>query len=204
VSSASHRTPPGEAKLLINNALALVAVGTKRHQIGTDSFSIPESVRDEIAIAYTLGKPILLFLESGASAEGFMPHYGTYLKFDRATLSSAESVCALVASVRTLLSSVQNNTESQTHTSDTTAEIDRLRSENDALKKRIEAQASISVDAEMRFERDVYWRGSDGPFCTNCWDNRRKAIRMLKCGNPAFSECPTCHTAVEIYPELDV
>jgi len=52
VSSGSHRTPPAEAKSLIQDAVVVVAVGTKRARTDSGVFTMPEAVRDEIAIAY--------------------------------------------------------------------------------------------------------------------------------------------------------
>jgi len=45
----------------------------------------------------------------------------------------------------------------------------------------------------------------DGPFCTCCWDNNKKTIRMKPCGNPAYFDCPKCkNKGVQIYPNNNI
>lgn len=37
----------------------------------------------------------------------------------------------------------------------------------------------------------------DGPFCTYCWDDHRKRIRLI-CRNPRYCKCPKCRNSYEI------
>jgi hypothetical protein len=77
-----------------------------------------------------------------------------------------------------------------------------LEAENKILKEKLETKESTI------FERNSYWcirnGGKDGPFCSCCWDDERKMIRMQPCGNPAYFNCPRCKNgSVKVYPERD-
>jgi regulator of replication initiation timing len=109
--------------------------------------------------------------------------------------------------VKSIASTIQkiDNIELYRKILDLQAEITELVQENHGLRRKIaDLEQTLAIADELRFERQAYWRGTDGPYCTNCWDNRQRLVRMLKCGNPAFSECPTCRVALEVNPELDV
>jgi hypothetical protein len=78
-----------------------------------------------------------------------------------------------------------------------------LETENRSLKDKLETKNSLV------FERNSYWTQNgdvkDGPFCTCCWDDHRKTIRMQPCGNPAYYNCPKCENKnVEIFAERDI
>jgi hypothetical protein len=75
----------------------------------------------------------------------------------------------------------------------------KLRTDNSDLRDRLEVKGSLV------FNKDCYWlpradNGPDGPFCSNCWDTRTQLVRMIRCGNPAFSECPTCKRPIQLGP----
>lgn len=81
--------------------------------------------------------------------------------------------------------------------------IIELDSENRVLKEQLETKASLI------FEKNAYWieqeEVKDGPFCSCCWDDNKKPIRMQPCGNPAFYNCPKCtNKEVNVYPEKDI
>lgn len=46
--------------------------------------------------------------------------------------------------------------------------------QNSELKKKLNAKESTNVE----LIGDVYMSGSDGPFCTTCWDSDGKLIRL--------------------------
>lgn len=69
-----------------------------------------------------------------------------------------------------------------------------LREENLLLKEEL----SKRVDYNMVFENNSYWIKNedgtkDGPFCSACWDNNKKAVRM-KNGQGTYS-CPVCQNS---------
>ncbi len=77
-----------------------------------------------------------------------------------------------------------------------------LEQENAQLKNKLETQENLI------FERNSYWikKGnlSDGPFCSRCWDDEKKTVRMQPRGNPAYYSCPNCdNSSVLVYPEKD-
>ncbi len=79
--------------------------------------------------------------------------------------------------------------------------------ENSRLRSEIASMRAAAETAErLVYQRNAYWQprqGSDpeGPFCSNCWDNRQAVVRMLSRPNPAYYRCPTCKENIEIYPE---
>lgn len=80
----------------------------------------------------------------------------------------------------------------------------KLKDENKELKEQLE------LKKKLHFEKNAYWiliegNRKDGPYCTCCWDDNGKLIRMQSYGNPAYYDCPKCkNKGVEIYPERDV
>ncbi len=80
--------------------------------------------------------------------------------------------------------------------------ISKLKSENKELNEKLE------IKEKLFFERNSYWVGENnktmGPFCSCCWDDTKKTIRMQPCGNPALYSCPKCENKhVMIYPEKE-
>lgn len=77
-----------------------------------------------------------------------------------------------------------------------------LETENRELKGKLETKESLV------FENNAYWidkdGGKDGPFCSCCWDDGRKTIRMQPYINPAYYGCPKCENKnLKIYPNRD-
>lgn len=73
-----------------------------------------------------------------------------------------------------------------------------LSTENAGLKEKLKTQESLV------FENNAYWieneKKKDGPYCSCCWDDDRKTIRMQPCGNPVYFDCPKCENkSVKIY-----
>jgi len=79
--------------------------------------------------------------------------------------------------------------------------ISDLETENKGLKEKLEIQGSLV------FENNAYWMDTnskkDGPYCSCCWDDHKKPIRLHPCGNPAICECPKCKSRVVVYPSRD-
>jgi len=81
--------------------------------------------------------------------------------------------------------------------------ISDLESENKELNEKLKIQEVLV------FNNNAYWiekdDKKDGPYCSCCWDDNKKIIRMQPCGNPAFYDCPKCkNKSVKIYPEREV
>jgi hypothetical protein len=53
----------------------------------------------------------------------------------------------------------------------------------------------FDLEGKMQYQKPHYWRVDgqlrDGPFCAQCWDRDRKAIRPIDHRNGAWT-CPTC------------
>ena len=81
--------------------------------------------------------------------------------------------------------------------------ISELESENKELKEKLE------IKDLLIFEKNSYWieknDKKEGPYCSCCWDDQKKTVRMQPCGNPAFYDCPKCNNkGVNIYPEKNI
>ena len=64
-------------------------------------------------------------------------------------------------------------------------QVVELFEENRALKEK------LTVRDSLEFRDNTYWRGSDGPFCSPCWDGKSLLVRLhsFKSGNV---HCPVC------------
>lgn len=79
-------------------------------------------------------------------------------------------------------------------------QISELETENKTLKEKLD------IKGQLMFENNSYWLvqdgKKDGPYCSCCWDDNRKTIRMQPCGNPAYFSCPKCENkTVKIYAD---
>ena len=79
-------------------------------------------------------------------------------------------------------------------------EIVGLEEKNKVLEEK------LKIKEELFFENNAYWfikeDKKDGPFCSCCWDNEKKTVRMQPGGNPAYYSCPKRENkSVKIYPE---
>ena len=73
-----------------------------------------------------------------------------------------------------------------------------LRDEHRELKERLAAKESHN----FVFENNLYWDVNsdglrEGPYCSACWDNASKAIRMHKVLKSDEYTCPVCKEWVE-------
>jgi len=76
-----------------------------------------------------------------------------------------------------------------------------LQEENRQLKEEIKSlNEKFNISGELKFENNTYWRvtdtDKDGPFCSGCWDDSKKLIRLFKEGKSSYSNCPKCKTRV--------
>jgi len=77
VSGAFARTPPDQARTQILQSAGVLALAVRRDKQDDGSWAMPAAVREEIAIAFALHKPVLLLFEDGVRIDGFMNNYGT-------------------------------------------------------------------------------------------------------------------------------
>ncbi|MFA6551915.1 MAG: hypothetical protein WCT19_00245 [Candidatus Paceibacterota bacterium] len=80
--------------------------------------------------------------------------------------------------------------------------ISELDKENKDLKEKLKIQESLN------FESNAYWikngERKDGPFCSCCWDDDRKTIRMQPTYSHAYYSCPKCENKnVKVFPGRD-
>lgn len=111
VATASTQLPPEKAREYITSALALVAVISRRNKINESDYMMPASVRDEIGIAYGLKKPLLLIVEEAVLVDGFMPHFGTFLRYATGAQHDDSFIEKLTASLYNLKNSITPPTE---------------------------------------------------------------------------------------------
>lgn len=96
-------TPPTQAREMIEEVKALIAIATKREEKADGTFLMPEAVEEEMSMAFALKKPILLFVEKGVDiSQGFKQNYGTYLEFDRSKLYDLSFLEKVIRSIHNL------------------------------------------------------------------------------------------------------
>jgi hypothetical protein len=101
VSTAYTSVPPAEARRMIAETAGVIAIATRREPNPDSTWLMPPAVHDEIAIAYALRKPLLLFCEADVRTEGFVPTYGTYLSFDRSAIHDPATLAKIVNALST-------------------------------------------------------------------------------------------------------
>ena len=87
-----------------------------------------------------------------------------------------------------------------------------LANENEDIKKKLsEAEQKIATlegeinqKRKLEYRNESYWDGDDGPFCSRCFDELDKPIRI----HPVFigsnfSICPKCNTRVNVTGRQD-
>jgi len=102
VDRASLRSPTREAKKLIQESDALIAIATKRQRRTNGKYDMPPSVHLEIGMACGLEKPVLLFVEDGVSVEGLTDKVSTYAIFEREKLWDASFLKKAIRSLHDL------------------------------------------------------------------------------------------------------
>ncbi len=67
-------------------------------------------------------------------------------------------------------------------------EIFELREENRNLKEKLSEREKY----DMVFKDNTYWDNNknDGPYCSKCWDDNKKAIRLQTRDSDNY--CPSC------------
>lgn len=74
-------------------------------------------------------------------------------------------------------------------------EVEKLKKENKELREKLEFKEDIE------FRDNAYWKKSsgDGPYCSACWDDKSKMIRLLPTDNYGnFYECEICGNKVNV------
>ncbi len=99
VSFGANRLPSEQAHKLIAGSQGLIAVCPKREALTDGSFNMPQAVNDEIALAYGLGKPILVIAEEGVNKGGFKEKYRTFQTFDRSRLDDPGFITAAIKAI---------------------------------------------------------------------------------------------------------
>jgi hypothetical protein len=100
VSAGDSEVPANVARRLISEASVFIAIIVKRDGIkDSEKFKMPESVANELGMAFGQEKRILMFAENCVQMEGLTRTYGTYLGFDRAQVMNGTFLKAAVESV---------------------------------------------------------------------------------------------------------
>jgi hypothetical protein len=73
-----------------------------------------------------------------------------------------------------------------------------LQEENAGLRRECEAlREQIKIKEKLIPFGNAYWTDKDGPFCTGCWDNNGKLIRLLLRLAPTHN-CPVCGSQPDV------
>jgi len=110
VGAGFSSVPPEKAREFISSAAGLIAVATVRDRLDNGEFIMPAAVREEISMAYGLGKRILIVGENGVRFDGFMNTYCTRLPFTRADLARPAFIEKLVDTIFTFRHEVAGST----------------------------------------------------------------------------------------------
>lgn len=82
-----------------------------------------------------------------------------------------------------------------------------FQSENLDLKTEVATlvqEIGALISNKPEFEHGAYWFEGDGPFCTGCWDDARRRIRLNVLKSTDYKllggncQCPKCRTEVMI------
>ncbi|MEI7749782.1 MAG: hypothetical protein WCJ25_02160 [Candidatus Moraniibacteriota bacterium] len=78
--------------------------------------------------------------------------------------------------------------------------ISDLETENKKLREKLELKGKV------KFERNAYWiveegKEDDGPFCSCCFDDERKLIRMMPGWSESSRVCPKCKNNADVSVE---
>lgn len=75
-------------------------------------------------------------------------------------------------------------------------EIYNLFIENQDLKEKIkDLEDKQKIQDELTYKENAYWRNTDGPFCTNCWDTKKLLVRLNSVDN-IKGQCPNCKSHI--------
>ncbi len=99
VSAGYRSIPPEQARAYIAKSAGLIAIATQRDRLDNGDYAMPAAVREEISIAFGMGKHLLILGEEGVRFDGFMNNYGTRLPFERKNLSAPQFIEKLVFSL---------------------------------------------------------------------------------------------------------
>lgn len=132
VSGAFARTPPDQARTQILQSVGVLALAVRRDKQDDGSWAMPAAVREEIAIAFALHKPVLLLFEDGVRIDGFMNNYGTHVTFRRDEVRDTGVLQTLVKSIFTFRAELQGTTSAASHqfVSEQTSAVFALEREN--------------------------------------------------------------------------
>ena len=72
--------------------------------------------------------------------------------------------------------------------------VNRLEKENELLRERLHIKGSFSRHNGAYFLETP--DGREQPFCSGCWDNESKLVR-LRLGDDAAAECPRCRNSFD-------
>lgn len=107
-----------------------------------------------------------------------------------------KTVLENVNSIKEIADSMQN-IELKEKIVDLKEQIIDLREENINLKQELTKKETFN----MVFERNSYWiigknGKKEGPFCSACFDNNSKVIRMIV--KDDYAKCPVCKIGVAL------
>ncbi len=96
------RPPLEKVEEMLANSQAVLAVVTRREKIeGTDAWTVPGWVQNELGMAHVQNKTIAIFREKGVVLDGLGPLITEYEPFDRDALSeSAPRIVRYLADLR--------------------------------------------------------------------------------------------------------
>jgi hypothetical protein len=110
---------------------------------------------------------------------------------DVSTLETLKGIAALVKKIGDIeLNSKIIDLQSEVY--ELLEENHKLRQEIESLKNEKEIENNLTVKGHFYFRKNE--NSEDGPFCTSCWDNSKKLIRVHVSDSYGveIASCPVC------------
>ncbi|KYH35844.1 hypothetical protein CLTEP_02370 [Clostridium tepidiprofundi DSM 19306] len=114
----------------------------------------------------------------------------------------------IIDNIKTVVKTLQqmDNLELNRQIIDIETKVMELIEENKEIKRcNEELREKLKIKENLEFENNMYWiKEKDktiGPFCTRCWDNEKKLLRLHKKDDgwgTIYMECPECITKIVI------
>lgn len=54
----------------------------------------------------------------------------------------------------------------------------------------------LDIKEKLEYRNNSYWMGSDGPFCSRCWEKNKDLMRMHHGEGDNYAHCPECKSGV--------
>jgi len=159
----SIRSLPDMVRERVESSEAFVGVLTRRDKVeGSEEWLPPTWVRDEIAMAYSLGKPVAVFAEDGVRVDGMIPQLTKYERWNRSDLGgTAPTVVRYLVVLRNGVSPPEDNAGDLATIRALGEDLSGLSDQLDAVEKTLELNTFSLVFITARTTGRLYTISDD-------------------------------------------